>query len=104
MIELASRTLRVVALLAAGVGAVDAARGPHWDQFAMLAAIVAVLAVDLALDALRPATVAVRADQLAWLAEEAGRTDDTVGLVAGRAIAAYRASRPASPAPARRDS
>lgn len=93
MIETTSRVLRTLAILIAVVGAVDAVRGEHWDQVAMLVVIAALLVVDLALGRLGPPTLAVRPDHLDWLEEEAARTDDTPALVAGRAVAAYRATR-----------
>ncbi len=93
MLETTSRVLRATAILIAVVGAVDAIRGEHWDQVAMLTVIAVLLIIDLIAARLRPSTLAVRADHLDWLEEEAARADDTAALVAGRAIAAYRATR-----------
>ena len=94
MAETSSRMARVLALLIAVVGTIDAVRGQHWDQVAMLSVIALLLVVDIGLQRYRPDRLTIRADHLDWLREEAARTDDTAELVAGRAVAAYRAVRP----------
>ena len=79
--------------LIAVVAAVDAGRGSHWDQLAMLAAIAGLLAVVAIADRLRPPCVAIRADLIEWLRDESTRTDDSVARIASRALAEHRAAR-----------
>ncbi len=77
--------------LLALVGAFDAARGGHWDQFAILLAIAALSWVGLSVRVPARRTVAPRADLLRWVREHAATTDDEPNRVVDRALAAYRA-------------
>ena len=93
MVETTNRLAAGVALLIAAVAAVDAVRGEHWDQLAMLAAIALLLVVLLLVDIMRPACVVVRADVAVWLRDEAARTDDSMSRIVARAVAEHRAGR-----------
>ncbi len=92
MIELTSRVIRVLALLIAVVGSLDALRGDHWDQFGMLVAIAALLVADLVLRHFASPSITLRPDLVSWLQDEAAHTDDTPELIADRAVATYRAT------------
>ena len=85
------RLLLGASLLVAGVAALDAIRGDHWDQFAMLIVIAALAVAGLALRAREGNTVRLRADLMAWVEQQAAVTDDEPRLVIDRALAAYRA-------------
>ena len=82
------RVLFGVSILVGVVAAIDAARGGHWDQFALLCVLVA-----LSLIALVAAgrTVKPRPDLMNWVEEQAAITDDDPSRVVDRALAAYRA-------------
>ena len=85
------RILLAIIVLFAAVAAFDAVRGGHWDQFAMLVAIVALAAGALVVYLRRRPGVRPRPDLMAWLADQAALTDDSPDAIADRALAAYRA-------------
>lgn len=85
------RILLATIVLFAAVAAFDAARGGHWDQFAMLVVIVVLAAAGLVLYRRRRPGVRPRSDLMAWLADQAALTDDSPDAIADRALAAYRA-------------
>jgi predicted Co/Zn/Cd cation transporter (cation efflux family) len=85
------RILLATIVLFAAVAAFDAVRGEHWDQFAMLVAIVVVAVAALALYLRRRPGVRPRSDLMAWLADQAALTDDSPDAISDRALAAYRA-------------
>lgn len=74
------------------VAAVDAARGAHWDQFAMLVTIGVLTGAALVLTVARGPVVRPRADLVRWVQRHAAETDDDPRLVVDRALAAYRAA------------
>lgn len=78
------------AILLAVIGAFDAVRGDHWDQFAILIAVALLLWAALAVSPRRSQVVAPRPDLMDWLDEFAALTDDEPDRVADRALAAYR--------------
>jgi len=77
-----------VSLLVAGVAAIDAARGAHWDQFALLCVLAALLLIGLVRSR---RTVQPRSDLMNWVEQHAAATDDDPNRVVDRALAAYRA-------------
>ena len=81
------RTLLGVSILIAVVGAVDAARGAHWDQFALLCALgaLSLIATIRSGRAIRP-----RSDLMHWVDWQASVTDDDPNRIVDRALAAYR--------------
>ncbi|MEA5558038.1 hypothetical protein [Nodularia spumigena] len=91
------RILLAIIGLFAAVAAIDAVRGEHWDQFAMLVVIAALAVVSLALYLSRRPGVRPRPDLMAWLADQAALTDDSPDAIADRALAAYRAELLAPP-------
>ena len=82
------RTLLVISMLIAIVAAIDAARGAHWDQFALLCVLgaLSLIALVIAGRAVRP-----RPDLMNWVEQQAAVTDDDPNRVVDRALAAYRA-------------
>ena len=82
------RTLLGVSILVAVVAAIDAARGAHWDQFALLCALGALSLIALvgAGRSVRP-----RPDLMNWVEQQAAVTDDDPSRIVDRALAAYRA-------------
>ena len=85
------RTLLVSSIVVATVAGIDAGRGDHWDQFAMLLILGSLSAIALAVDTRRAPSVRLRPDLLAWVEDLASRTDDEPPRVVDRAVAAYRA-------------
>ena len=85
------RTLLGTSVVLALIAALDAFRGDHWDQFAMLGLLVALLVGAIAVDTRRRASVRLRPDLLSWVRDHAARTDDEPPRVVDRALAAYRA-------------
>jgi len=77
-----------VSILVAVVAAIDAARGAHWDQFALLCALGALSLIALvgAGRSVRP-----RPDLMNWVEQQAAVTDDDPSRIVDRALAAYRA-------------
>jgi len=82
------RILFGVSILVAVVAAVDAARGAHWDQFALLC-VLAALSLTALIGTGR--TVQPRPDLMNWVEQQAAVTDDDPNRVVDRALAAYRA-------------
>ena len=82
------RMLFGVSILVAVVAAIDAARGAHWDQFALLCVLAALSLIAL-VGARR--TVEPRPDLMNWVEQQAAVTDDDPNRVVDRALAAYRA-------------
>ena len=82
------RTLLGISMLIAIVAAIDAARGAHWDQFALLCVLGALSLIAL-VGAGR--TVRPRPDLMNWVEQQAAVTDDDPNRVVDRALAAYRA-------------
>ena len=82
------RVLFGVSILVAVVAAIDAARGAHWDQFALLCALGALSLIALvgAGRSVRP-----RPDLMNWVEQQAAVTDDDPSRIVDRALAAYRA-------------
>lgn len=86
------RTLLATAVVVALAGAVDAAVGSVWDQFAILAAVIALLIVSLltmTLSTGRP-SVSIRADLVRWLRTRSAIEGEPLEMLADRAIATYR--------------
>ena len=82
------RTLFGVSILVAVVAAIDAARGAHWDQFALLCVLAALSLIALVRTG---RTVEPRPDLMNWVEQQAAVTDDDPNRVVDRALAAYRA-------------
>lgn len=82
------RWLFGVSVLVAVVAAIDAARGAHWDQFALLCVLAALSLIALVA---RGRTVEPRPDLMNWVEQQAAVTDDDPNRVVDRALAAYRA-------------
>ncbi len=82
------RMLSGVSILVAVVAAIDAARGAHWDQCALLC-VLAALSLIVLIGTGR--TVEPRPDLMNWVEEQAAVTDDDPNRVVDRALAAYRA-------------
>ena len=82
------RTLLGISMLIAIVAAIDAARGAHWDQFALLCVLgaLSLIALGTAGRAVRP-----RPDLMNWVEQQAAVTDDGPNRVVDRALAAYQA-------------
>ena len=82
------RMLLGVSMLIAIVAAIDAARGAHWDQFALLCALgaLSLIALGTAGRGVRP-----RPDLMNWVEQQAALTDDDPNRLVDRALAAYRA-------------
>ena len=82
------RMLLGISMLIAIVAAIDAARGAHWDQFALLCVLgaLSLIALVIAGRAVRP-----RPDLMNWVEQQAAVTDDDPNRVVDRALAAYRA-------------
>ena len=85
------RTLLVSSIVVATVAGIDAVRGDHWDQVAMLLILGSLSAISLAVDTRRAPSVRLRPDLLAWVEDLAARTDDEPRRVVDRAVGAYRA-------------
>ena len=83
------RMLLGVSILVAVVAAIDAARGAHWDQFALLCALGALSLIALVGAGRR--AVRPRPDLMNWVEQQAAVTDDDPNRVVDRALAAYRA-------------
>lgn len=86
------RTWLTMAIVIGVAGAVDAAVGSVWDQFAILVVIVVLLALSLATMTLatgRPA-VSIRADLVRWLRTRAAIEGESLETLADRAIATHR--------------
>ncbi len=91
---MSARTVR--ALLAAAlaltlIGVLDAALGRVWDLVAVCAAVALLLAAALAFHPAHRRPLDIRADLMAWLAEQSQATGEPVGTLADRALAARRA-------------
>lgn len=82
------RLLFGFSLLVAVVATIDAARGAHWDQFALLCVLVALSLIGLFSS---HRTVAPRSDLMNWVEQQAAVTDDDPKRIVDRALAAYRA-------------
>lgn len=82
------RMLLAFSILVAAVAALDAARGGHWDQFALLCALAAIASVVLVGTG---RTVRPRRDLMNWVEQQAALTDDDPTRIVDRALAAYRA-------------
>jgi hypothetical protein len=82
------RMLLGVSILVAVVAAIDAARGAHWDQFALLCVLGALSLIALvgAGRSVRP-----RPDLMNWVEQQSAVTDDDPNRVVDRALAAYQA-------------
>ena len=61
------RTLLVSSIVVATVAGIDAVRGDHWDQVAMLLILGSLSAISLAVDTRRAPSVRLRPDLLAWV-------------------------------------
>jgi hypothetical protein len=78
-------------VLISAVAALDAARGSHWDQLAMLLVVGSLAVAGLVMSAWLGNAVRLRPDVMAWVKQQAALTDDEPRLLVDRAIAAYRA-------------
>ena len=78
------RTLLVSSIVVATVAGIDAVRGDHWDQFAMLLILGSLSAIALAGDTRRAPSVRLRPDLLA---------SSAVGLVGAVPVVAWRRRR-----------
>ena len=85
------RLLLGTSILLATVAALDAARGPHWDQFAMLVVLGLLSAGALWMSRVNRAAIVPRADLARWVREQSALTDDEPASIVDRALAAYRA-------------
>lgn len=85
------RTLLITSICLASIAGLDAVRGDHWDQFAMLGVLAGLSVVGLVLHERQRSAVRLRPELLAWLEDHAARTDDEPRRVVDRAMAAYRA-------------
>lgn len=86
-----NRTVLVLTVAVALIGAVDAAVGRNWDLltvFALLGLLQLVLL--LRLSARRPA-VPLRADLVRWLRDRAEAEGESTDRIVDRAVSAYRA-------------
>jgi hypothetical protein len=86
-----NRTVLVVTVAVAVIGAVDAAVGRNWDLltvFVLLGLLQLVLL--LRLSARRPA-VPLRADLVRWLRDRAEAEGESPDRIVDRAVSAYRA-------------
>ncbi len=88
---LLGRVITVAIALVALVGLLDAIAGGVWDLATTFALVLALVAVQATTTLSRHRPVPVRADLVRWLTERALAGEETVGAVADRAIAAYRA-------------
>ena len=78
------------ALVVAVAGAVDAAIGSVWDQFAILIVIIAMLTMTLVTATTKRPSVSIRADLVRWLRTRSAIEGEPVETLADRAIASYR--------------
>lgn len=86
-----NRLVVSLALLVAGVGALDSAIGRVWDLFAVFAALVCLLALlGLRISGARQ-SVPIRRDLVLWLRRRAEAGSEPLEAVADRAVAAFRA-------------
>lgn len=85
------RTLQGVSILVAVVAAIDAARGAHWDQFALLCVLGALSSIALIILVGAGRSVRPRPDLMNWVEQQSAMTDDDPSRVVDRALAAYRA-------------
>ena len=81
----------MTAVFVAIVAALDAARGGHWDQFAMLLLVAALVTAAILMQLRNRHAVRLRPDLLIWARRHAAQIDDEPELVVDRALAAYRA-------------
>lgn len=84
------RVLLVAAVIVAIAGAIDAAVGAVWDQFAILAVVIALLIVALATMTSKRPSVSVRTDLVRWLRTRSAIEGEPIEVLADRAIATYR--------------
>ena len=85
-----SQLLLLCAVVVAAAGAVDAATGRVWDQFAVLTFVVALLVTALVIGRSRRPTVSVRADLAHWLRNRSVVEGEDLDALVDRSIATYR--------------
>ena len=85
------RTLLITSVCLASIAGLDAVRGDHWDQFAILVVLVVLGVAALVVNGRQRSAVRLRPELHAWLEDHAARTDDEPRRVLDRALAAYRA-------------
>lgn len=84
------RVLLIGAVVVAVAGAVDAAVGSVWDQFAILAVVIALLLVAVATMTTKRPSVSVRADLVRWLRTRSAVEGEPLETLVDRAIASWR--------------
>jgi uncharacterized membrane protein len=84
------RLVIAVAIVIAVAGLIDAALGAIWDQFAVLAVVVVLLASALLMTRSDRVEVLIRADLARWLRNRSAVEGESVELVADRMLATAR--------------
>lgn len=79
-----------LAVIGAGVGAVDAAVGGAWDLFVLFVATGLLVLGAIAISRSSRPTVTLRRDLHRWLSDEAHLAGEPVGRLLDRAVAARR--------------
>ncbi|MFG2447364.1 hypothetical protein ACGFQG_31245 [Nocardia fluminea] len=88
--DVATRWMMVVVGGIAAIGLVDAATGGNGDLAVVFGAIVVLsIAASLRLPG-RRRSIRIRGDLVGWLSTRAAESDEPVGRVVDRAVAAYR--------------
>jgi hypothetical protein len=95
---MSSRLLLGLLLVLGVVGILDTSRERHWDAVVLFVAVVVVAAMLLVRSWVGTPLVAVRADLVRWLDHRSAESDEHIGAVASRAIAAYRDGLTGTPA------
>ena len=78
-------------LVAASLGALDAAIGANWDLVVLFGVITIVTVTDVVRATSGRAPIRLRSDLLAWMDRRAAAHGERMEDVADRAVAAYRA-------------
>ena len=78
------------AVVVAVAGAVDAAIGSVWDQFAILVVIIVLLTMTMMTTMTKRPNVSIRADLMRWLRTRSAIEGEPLETLVDRAIASHR--------------